>query len=87
MTLRAIRSTRRLISARGAARECHHQNSPGIGAVHDQMGHPVRQRIGFAGSRACDDEQRRSWRTVILEHAMLNRLPLLNIESVEIGRS
>jgi hypothetical protein len=51
------------------------------------MGHSVRQRIGFAGSRACDDEQRRSWRTVILEHAMLDRLPLLKIESVEIGRS
>ena len=70
----------------GAARECHHQNAARVGAVDDQMGDPMCQRIGLSGSRAGNDQQRRSWRAIIAQHAVLDRLPLLNVEGVEIAR-
>jgi hypothetical protein len=54
---RAMRSTRRVISA--AARRAgkgHEQNPARIGAIDDQMGDPVRQRIGLASFGSCDNE-------------------------------
>ncbi len=73
--------------ARRPARECHHQDAARIGAVDDQMGHPMRQRVGFAGTRAGNDQQGRPWRAIVFQHAVFNGKPLLNIEGVEIGRS
>ncbi len=73
--------------ARRPARECHHQHAARIGAVDDQMGYAMRQRVGFSGTRAGDDQQRRPWRAIIIQHAVLDGEPLLNVEGVEIGRS
>ena len=45
---------------RRAAREGHQQDAARIDAVDDQVGHPMRQGVGLARSRAGDDQQRRS---------------------------
>ncbi len=44
---------------RRAARECHQQDTSRIGAVDDQMGDAMGQRVGLAGARTGDDQQRR----------------------------
>ena len=42
----------------GAARESEHQDARRIDAAHGQVRHAVRQRVGLAGTRARDDQQR-----------------------------
>ena len=69
----------------GPARERHQQNPSGIGAVDDQVGNPVRQRVGLARSGTRDHEKRYPGRAVILPHAVLDGSPLLRIERLEIG--
>ena len=60
MVLRQIRSTRRIISAAARREKSQQQDAPGIGAVDDQMGDPVGQRVGLAGTCARDDQQRQA---------------------------
>ena len=67
----------------GAAREGHQQDAAGIGAVDDQMGDPMRQRVGLAGSGAGDHQQGREGARS--RCAMLDGAPLFRIEAVEIG--
>ena len=43
---------------RGAPREGEEQHAAGIGALLDQMGDPVRQRLGLARARARDNQER-----------------------------
>ena len=71
----------------GASRKRHQQNAPGIGAVDDQMGDPVRQRVGLAGSGACNYQQRRSRPAVTPGHnAVLDGAALFRIEAFEVAR-
>jgi hypothetical protein len=63
----------------GAARERHQQNPPRIGAVDDQVGDAVRQRVGLARTCSRDDEERRPRRAVLLPNAMLNGAPLFGV--------
>ena len=67
----------------GAARERHQQNAPGIGAVDDQMGHPMGERVGLAGPGAGDHQQRRKWAGS--RRAVLDGAPLFRIEAFEVG--
>ena len=71
----------------GAARERHQQDAPRIGAVDDQMGDAVRQRVGLARAGAGDDEQRQPRRAVLLPDAVLDGPPLLRIEGLKVGGS
>ena len=66
-----------------AARECHEQDAPRVGAVDDQMGNAVRQGVGLAGSGSGDDQQRREWSSS--RRAMLDGPPLFRIEAFKIG--
>jgi hypothetical protein len=66
--------------AGGAARKGHQQDAARIGAVDDQVRHPVRQGIGLARSGAGNHQQRDG------SARMLHRLALLGVELVEIGR-
>ena len=43
----------------GAARKRHQQDAPRVGAVDDQMGDAMGQRVGLAGARAGDHQERR----------------------------
>ena len=56
--LRAIRSTRRLISAAARREKVISRMRRGVGAVDDQMRDAMRQRVGLAGARAGDDQER-----------------------------
>ena len=67
---------------RGAAGEGHQENASRVRALDDQMRNAVRQRVGFAGTRA-GDHQKRSCDTA---RPMLDRPPLLGIQLGEIGR-
>jgi hypothetical protein len=69
----------------GPAREGHQQDFAGIGAIDDQVGYPVRQGVGLAGSRAGNDEQWPARRRIVLPDAMLDSPPLFRIEFFEIG--
>jgi hypothetical protein len=68
----------------GPPREGHQQDFAGIGAIDDQVGHPVRQGVGLAGPSPGNDEQ---WpaRRIVLPDAMLDSPPLFRIEFFEIG--
>ena len=71
----------------GAPRKRHQQDAPGIGAVDDQMGDPMRQRVGLAGSGAGNHQQRRTRPAVTLgRDAVLDGPALLWIEAFEIAR-
>ena len=67
----------------GAAREGHQQDAARIGAVDDQVGDPMRQRVGLAGSRAGYHQQRRAGARS--RGAVLDGAPLFWVEAVEIG--
>ena len=69
----------------GAARECHQQNPPRIGAVDDQVGNAMRQGVGLARTCTRDDEERRARRAVLFPHAMLDGPPLFGVEGLKIG--
>jgi hypothetical protein len=69
----------------GPAREGHQQDFAGIGAIDDQVSHPVRQGVGLAGPRAGNDEEWHARRRMVLPHAMLDSPPLFRIELFEIS--
>ncbi len=69
------------------SRKCHQQNAPGIGAVDDEMGDPVRQRVGFPGPGTGNYQKRRSRPAVTSGHnAVLDGPALFRIEAFEVAR-
>jgi hypothetical protein len=68
---------------RRAARKCHQQDAPGIGAVHHQMRHAMGQRVGLAGTRAGYHQKRR--KRARSRRAMLDGPSLLRIEAVKVS--
>ena len=81
-----MRSTRRVISASRPTGEGHQQDAARIGAVDDQMGDAMGERVGLAGSRARDDQQRASRRAVLLADAVFDCPSLFGIEFFQIGQ-
>jgi len=69
----------------GATRKGHQQYSTGIGTVDDQMSDPVSQGVGLSGTRAGDDEERRSLCGVFLTHTMLDSSSLFAVEAFKIS--
>ena len=67
----------------GAPREREQHDAARIDARHDQVGDAIGERVGLAGARAGNDEQRRN--VVESAAAMLDRAALLRIEFREIG--
>ncbi len=67
--------------ARRTPGEGHEQDAPRIGAIHDQMRHAVRERVGFPGTGASDHQER--W-CIGRAHTMFNGAALLRIKRVEI---
>ena len=63
----------------GAPREREEHDPPGVGALHDQVGHAVCQGIGLAGAGAGDNEKRRR-----MIEAVLDGTPLFGIKRSEI---
>ena len=55
----------------GAPRECQEHDASGVGALHDQVGHAVCQRIGLAGAGAGDNEKRRRMIEAVFDGAPL----------------
>ena len=55
-TLRAMRSTPLRHLASGAAGKCHQQDASRVGAVDDQMGDAMGQRVGLAGAGTGNDQ-------------------------------
>ncbi len=84
-TCPAIRSTRRRHFGCGPAGEGQQENAAWIGAVDDEMGDTMRERVGLARSGPGDDQQRRSRVEPPAVDAVLDRLSLLGIELLEIG--
>src|SRR6202035_1276436 len=85
ITLRAIRSTRRVISAAARREKVISRILRGSAPTDDQVSHPVRQGVGLAGPRPGNDEQWRARRRIVLPDAMLDSPPLFRIEFFEIG--
>jgi hypothetical protein len=77
LTCDAIDAPRHL--GRRAAGECHQQDTPWIGAAHDQMRDAVGEGVGLAGSRAGYDQQ---WRARTKPCAMLDGATLFRIQMV-----
>ena len=67
----------------GAARERHQQDAPGVGPVDHQMGDAMGQRVGLAGTRAGDHQER--CERPLARRAMLDGPPLFRIEAIEVG--
>ena len=84
ITCRAIRSTRRVISA-AARREKVISRIRRDRPIDHQMGDPVGHGVGLPGARAGDDQERRPGRCVLLLDAMLDGASLFAIEGLEIG--
>ena len=67
---------------RGAPRKRHQQDPAGVGALDDQMGYPVGEGVGLAGTRSRNDEQ---WcRGQSSRRAVLDGTPLFGIEGFEV---
>ena len=66
--------------------ESHQQDAARIGAVDDQMGDAMGERVSLARSRPGDDQERARRRAVLLPDAMLDGLSLFGIEFFEIGQ-
>jgi len=69
----------------GATRKGHQQYSTGIGTVDDEMRDPVSQGVGLSGTRAGDDEERRTRCSVFLTHTMLDSSSLFAVEAFKIS--
>ena len=65
----------------GAAREGQQQDAAGIGAVDDQVGDAMGQRIGLARPGAGNDQQRACDIGAVAGNAVLDGAALLGIES------
>jgi hypothetical protein len=68
---------------RRAPRKRHQQNPAGVRTLNDQVGDAMGEGVGLAGTRSRDDEQRR--RRQSSRGPVLDRTPLLGIESFEVG--
>ncbi|MEZ0103113.1 hypothetical protein ABIF25_006695 [Bradyrhizobium elkanii] len=68
----------------GAPRKGHQQDTARIGAGDDQMRDAMGERVGLAGPRARDHQQRRA-DDAILADPVLDSTALLGIERIEIG--
>ena len=79
-----MRSTRRVISAAARREKVSSMMRRGVDPVDDEMRHTVRQRIGLAGARAGNDQERR--RAGEVRAAEFNGAALLWIEMREVGR-
>ncbi len=83
ITLRAMRSTRRVISDAARRENVISRIRRGSAPLNDQMCDPVRERVGLAGSGAGDDQQ---WRRRQSSHSpVLDGTALLGIKRVEVG--
>src|SRR6516164_4428299 len=69
----------------GATRKGHQQYSTGIGTIDDQMRDPVSQGVGLSGTRAGDDEERRTRCGVFLTRTMLDSSSLFAVEAFKIS--
>ena len=72
---------------RGPAGEGQQQDAAGIGAVDDQVGDAVGERVGLARAGAGDDQQRAGDVGALARDAVLDGAPLLRIEAFEIARA
>ena len=70
---------------RGAAREGEQHHAARVDARDDEMRHAVRQRVGFAGAGACNDQQRCYLFEVTA--SVFDRAALVGIEGGEIRRA
>ena len=66
----------------GPARKRHQQDAARVGAVHDEVGDAVRQRVGLARAGSGDDQERPGH----VSAPMLDRQPLRVVQPAEIGR-
>ena len=71
---------------RRPAREGEQQHAAGVGAVHDQVRDPVRQRVGLARAGPRDHQQRSGNVRTPAGHAVLDGAALLRIEAIEVER-
>src|ERR1700726_3943136 len=69
----------------GATRKGHQQYPAGISTVDDQMGDAVCQGVGLSGTRAGDDEERRTRCGVFLPHPVLDSSSLFAVEAFKIS--
>ena len=67
----------------GAARKRHQQNAVRVCAVGDEMCHPMSEGVGFTGACPGDDQKRRGHGRPALDHAVFDRLSLVQIEAIE----
>ena len=71
--------------ARRPKRKGHQQDTARIGAVDDQMGDAMGERVGLARPRPGDDEKRSRRRALLHPHAMFDGPSLFGIELFQIG--
>ena len=69
----------------GSPRERQEKNTVRIDAIDDEMGDAMGERVGFARSRACDDEEGRPRERGLSLDAVLGGPSLLRIECFEMG--
>ncbi len=69
----------------GAASERQHQDAAGVDAIQSKVRHPVRERVGLAGTRTGNDEQRPRLHALVLRQqlAVAHRLALWAIQLLE----
>jgi hypothetical protein len=60
----------------GAPRKRHQQNSARIGMVDNEMGDAMRERVGFAGAGAGDDQERAAYFSIGKANAMFDSCAL-----------
>jgi hypothetical protein len=72
---------------RRPAGERHQQDATRIGAVDDQMGDTMGERVGLACPGPGDDEERPARRTPLFPDAMFDSLPLFGVEFFEVGHA
>jgi hypothetical protein len=78
-----MRSTRRVISSAARREKGQEHYALRVDPVYDEVCHPVRQRIGLAGTRAGNDQERRRRGEVSV--AEFDGAALLWIEMSEVG--
>ena len=71
----------------GPAGEGQQQDASGIGAVDDQVGDAMRERVGLARAGAGDDQQRAGDVGALGADAVLDGAALLRIQGFEIARA
>ncbi len=80
-----MRSARRSISTAARREKVKQQDAARIGAVDDQMGDAMSQRVGLAGAGTGNDQQRTRDIGAAARHTMFDGAALLGIEGLQIG--